>query len=45
MNFEVELGVIMNGMSSKDAKHWTDRVAGYVLLIDYTDRIELSKAV
>ena len=33
---EVELGVIFNGKQSAD---WLERVGGWVLLIDYTDRV------
>jgi 2-keto-4-pentenoate hydratase/2-oxohepta-3-ene-1,7-dioic acid hydratase in catechol pathway len=44
VNFEVELGVMMNEKKASEVKHWTERVAGYCLLIDYTDRIELAAA-
>ena len=42
---EVELGVIMNSKKATEVSHWTDRVAGWVLLIDYTDKVQLGKAV
>ena len=36
---EVELGVIMNNKKASEVENWIERVAGWVLLIDYTDRV------
>lgn len=35
----------MNGKRSDEVSHWTERISGYVCLIDYTDRVQLGKAV
>lgn len=42
---EIELGVIMNGVTREQAEKWEDRIGGYCLLLDMGDMDLIKNAI